>query len=147
MTLWLVSRQQVSYPEAASTTTPNALTAPSTSFSDIEIIVNSPKGTPQYKLSAPTYRLYPEQRRAEFELPNITVYPDNGGKISVTSLQGQTHDDNDRITLVGNVRINQLAAEDDPHRHWFEITTDKMMLDLNTQVLYLYGNVEGHYEP
>ncbi len=147
MTLWLLSRQHVDYSDITTPTRPEAFATPSTIFKDVEVIVNSAKGTPQYILSAPAYWLYPEQRRTEFELPNITIHPDNGGKISATALRGQTHNDDDRLTLVGNVRINQAAVAEDPHRYWFEVTADNMTLSLNTRVIHLHGNVEGYYAP
>ena len=147
MTLWLLNRQHVDYADIAPPTRPEAAAIPSTIFKDVEITVNSARGTPHYILSAPAYWLYPEQRRTEFELPNITIHPKNGGKISATALRGQTHNDDERLTLIGNVRIHQAAVAEDPHPYWFEVTADRMTLSLNTRIIRLHGNVEGYYAP
>lgn len=168
--LWFLN-QHASHTE---TTAMRTSDTPSTNFSDIEMVINSSKGRPQYKLSSPEYWLYHEERRTEFELPSITIYSNNGSKIFATALRGQTYDDNNVITLIGNVRINQPGPENDSHIS--KIMTDRltihpesqraitdspitatresnivkasgMTLNLNTQILHLHGNVEGHYEP
>jgi LPS export ABC transporter protein LptC len=156
------------------TSIPSTANKPTVSFSNINMIINSPSGIPQYKLSSPKYWLYHEEQRSEFDTPNIIIYDSGGGEIYATSEKGQTHDDNDIITLIGNVKINQLATNSDPYP--LNIVTDKltvsqsqqlittdlsvtatrgsqkitaigMSLNLNNKVLHLHNNVRGRYDP
>ncbi len=172
--LWFLN-QYATHTEIAAATTPGVPSnTPSTKFSNIKMIINSSQGTPQYKLSSPEYWLYHEGQRAELTLPDITIYSDNGSKVHATALKGQTHDDNNVIILIDDVKINQPTSENNPY--FSKIITDRltvfpesqrattdsavtairkshivkasgMTLDLNTQVLHLHGDVEGHYEP
>ena len=168
-TLWFIN-QRTSHIQVESAEISNT---PSVSFSDIDMIINSAEGKPQYKLSAPLYWLYHEEQRSEFELPNIVIYRNNGNKIFANALKGQTHDDNNVITLIGDVKINQPKTESESYT--LEILTDKltvfpkdqrattdapvtairgpqmvtalgMTLDLNNQVLHLHNNVKGRYD-
>jgi len=169
-TLWFLN-QRASYTE----TTATAITdTPSVSFNDIEMIINSAEGVPQYKLSSPRYWLYHDEKRSEFELPDITIYRNNGSKIFAKALKGQTHGDNEVITLIGDVRIHQPKSKSVPHPlkimterltvflRQQRATTDSpvtvihgsqmvtalgMTLDLDTQVLHLHNNVVGRYDP
>lgn len=169
-TLWFLN-QRTHYTEAPTTATTNT---PSVSFNGIQMIINSAEGAPQYKLSSPKYWLYHDEKRSEFELPDITIYRNNGSKIFAKALKGQTHDDNEVITLIGNVRIYQPKSGSEPHL--LQIMTEKltilpkqqrattdspvtairgpqmvtalgMTLDIDTQVLHLHSNVEGRYDP
>lgn len=147
---------------------------PTVSFDNIEMIINSPTGQPQYELSAPKYWLYHSEQRSEFTSPDIVIYNENGSKLFATSEQGQTHDKNDVITLIGDVKIEQpsTAAEPAPLNIYTEkltisqkkqqVTTDLpvtatrgsqkvtalgMTLNLNDKVLHLHSNVKGQYNP
>jgi len=173
-TLWFLNQYATHTETTAATTSNVPSNTPSTKFSNIKMIINSAQGTPQYKLSSPEYWLYHEEQRAELTLPDITIYSDNGGKIFATALKGRTHDGNNIITLIDNVKINQPISENNPY--FSKIITDRltvfpesqrattnsavtairkshivkasgMTLDLNTQVLHLHGDVEGYYEP
>lgn len=148
--------------------------SPTVSFENIEMIINSPTGQPRYELSAPKYWLYHKQKRSEFDSPDIVIYNENGSKIYATSEKGETHDENDVITLIGDVKIEQpsSAAELTPLNIYTEkltvsqkkqqVTTDLpvtatrgsqkvtalgMTLNLNDKVLYLHSNVKGQYNP
>ena len=103
-TLWFLN-QRPEHTELSTTTTSNT---PSVSFNDIEMIINSTDGNPQYKLYAPKYWLYDDEKRSEFESPDIEIYRKNGSKVFATSLKGKTHDDNKIITLIGDVKSNNL---------------------------------------
>ena len=170
-TLWFLN-QRTSHTDAkAVAATSNT---PSVSFDDIEMIINSSEGIPQYKLSAPKYWLYDAEERSEFDLPDIAIYRRNGSKIFAKALKGQTHDNNKVITLIGDVRINQPKSDNDPYllrvmtdrltvipkeqrattdapvtaiRGSQKLTAIGMTLDLTTQILHLHNNVEGRYEP
>ena len=148
--------------------------APTVSFNDVNMIINSPQGVPQYKLSAPKYWLYHDEQRSEFQHPEITIYNDDGTEINASSLKGETSEDNDVITLLGNVVINQ--PQSNKNSNPLKLTTDKitlypekhqaytkslvtavrgkqkvtatgMTINLNTQILFLHSNVIGRYEP
>ena len=147
---------------------------PSVSFNDVEMIVNSSQGNPEYKLSAPAYWLYHDERRSEFELPEILIYRSDGSKIFARALKGQAYDGNNTITLIGNVKVNQPKTGSGPYIS--KISTDRltvfpekqrvvtdspvtairgsqivtalgMTLDLDTQVLHLHSDVVGRYAP
>ncbi len=168
-TLWFLN-QRTSHIQVISAETSNT---PSVSFSDIDMIINSAEGNPQYKLSAPIYWLYHEEQRSEFELPNIVIYRNNGSKIFANALKGQTHDNNRVITLIGDVRINQPKTESEPYmlkimtveltvfpkkqrattdspvtaiRGPQMVTASGMTLDLTSQILHLHSNVKGRYD-
>ena len=169
-TLWVLNLRP-SHTEFPSDVTP---AMPSVSFDDIEMIINSTEGKPQYKLHAPKYWLYDKEKRSEFEFPDIAIYRKNGSKVFAKALKGQTHEDNKVITLIGDVRIKQPQSQSDPHL--LEIFTEKlivypkeqrattdvdilatrgnqrlqavgMSLDLDTQILYLHNDVNGRYDP
>ena len=169
--LWFLNQRdapiEVSPPDISSD-------APSVSFNDVKMLVNSPDGKPQYRLLASKYQLYDNEQRSEFDLPDITLYDNQGNRIYARALQGEAHNHTSVITLTGNVRINQAKPETGSHR--LEIITDTltvfpekqrattdsaitatrgsqrfsaqgMSLDLETEVLHLHSNVEGTYEP
>jgi len=157
------------------TTAPTASNnSPTVSFENIEMTINSPNGQPQYELSAPKYWLYHQQQRSEFDSPDIVIYNENGSKIYATSEKGETYDENDVITLIGDVKIEQPSSsiEPDPLNIYTEkltvsqkkqqVTTDLpvtatrgsqkvtalgMTLNLNDKVLHLHSNVKGQYNP
>jgi lipopolysaccharide export system protein LptC len=164
--------QRESYTETASLSASS--NTPTVSFDNIKMIINSPTGQPQYELSAPKYWLYHDQQRSEFTSPDIVIYNENGSKIYITSEKGQTHDENDVITLIGDVKIEQPStnAEPVPLRIYTEklmvsqkkqqVTTDLavtttrgsqhvtalgMTMNLNDNVLHLHKNVKGQYNP
>ena len=147
---------------------------PTVSFENIKMIINSPAGQPQYELSAPKYWLYHDEQRSEFTSPNIVIYKKDGSKIFATSEKGQTHDENDVITLIGDVKIEQpsTTAEPTPLNIYTEkimvsqkkqqVTTDLpvtatrgsqkitalgMTYNLNDKMLHLHSNVKGQYNP
>lgn len=148
--------------------------APSASFNDVKMLINSPDGKPQYRLLASNYQLYDDEQRSEFDLPDITLYDNSGNQIYARALQGEAHSHTSVITLTGNVIINQ--AKPNTGSHQLKIITDTltvfpeeqrattdsaitatrgsqrfsargMSLDLKTEVLHLHNNVEGIYEP
>ena len=147
---------------------------PSVSFQNIDMIINSPNGQPQYRLASPKYWLYHEKDASEFESPDIIIFNENGSKILATSDKGHTQDDNEVITLIGNVKVKQLANTEDSDP--LNIFTDKltvsqsqqqvssdlhvtairgsqkitalgMTLNLNNKVLQLHNEVKGRYDP
>ena len=169
-TLWFLN-QRVSYTE---TSTGFLSDKPSVSFKDIEMIINSTAGDPQYKLSSPKYWLYDDEKRSEFELPDIEIYQNNGNKVFAKALKGNTSEGNDIITLIGNVEINHPQSEENAYA--LEVFTDSltvfpkkqrattdaeviakrgnqtikaigMTFDLDTQIVYLHSQVTGQHEP
>lgn len=169
-TLWFLN-QRPEHTKLSTTTTPDT---PSVSFNNIEMIINSANGKPQYKLYAPKYWLYDSEKRSEFESPDIEIYRNNGSKVFAKSSKGNTRDDNKIITLIGDVEIKQPKSLNDPYL--LEVFTDKltiypkkqrattdsvvtakrgnqnlqatgMTLDLDTQIVHLHNNVTGHYDP
>ncbi len=169
-TLWFLN-QRTEYMELS---TPPLSDRPSVSFNDIEMIINSSDGKPQYKLYAPKYWLYDDEKRSQFESPDIEIFRNNGSKVFAKSLKGNTQDDNKIINLVGDVVIRQPKSEDDPYL--LEVFTDKltiypkkqrattespvtakrgkqklkaigMTLDIDTQIVHLHNNVTGYYDP
>ena len=157
------------------TITPSsANNTPTVSFENIDMVINSPDGMPQYKLSAPKYWLYHQEQRSEFDSPNIVIYNENGSKIYATSAKGQTHDENNVITLIGDVKIEQPSTATEPYplniftdkltvsQKQQQVTTDLpvtatrgsqkvtalgMTLNLNNKILHLHSNVKGQYDP
>lgn len=147
---------------------------PTVSFENIDMVINSPNGQPQYKLSAPKYWLYHKEQRSEFDSPDIVIYNENGSKIFASSEKGETRDENDVITLIGDVKIKQPSTEAEPNslsistdrltvsQKKQQITTDLpvtatrdsqtitavgMTLNLNDKILHLHNNVKGQYAP
>ena len=147
---------------------------PTVSFENIDMIINSPNGQPQYRLAAPKYWLYHEQQTSEFDSPEIIIFNDNGSKIFATSLKGHTQNNNDLITLIGDVEVKQPASKEESYP--LNITTDKltvsqslqkvttdlpvtatrgsqkitalgMTMNLNSKVLELHSDVKGRYDP
>ena len=147
---------------------------PSVSFENIDMVINSPSGQPQYKVTAPKYWLYDKEQRSEFNSPDIIIFNENGSKIFASSEKGETQDENDVITLIGNVKIKQPSSEAEPSS--LSITTDRltvsqknqqvttdlpvtairdtqkitavgMTLNLIDKTLYLHSNVKGQYAP
>lgn len=148
--------------------------APTVSFSNVNMIINSPEGIPEYELSSPKYWLYHKEQRSEFLQPSITIYSKNSGTIHAKSLKGETFDDNNVITLLGNVIINQSKLSDDlepinittemltlyPDKQQAytkssvtatkgnqKLTASGMTIDMAKQTLYLHSNVVGRYDP
>lgn len=147
---------------------------PTVSFENIDMVINSPSGQPQYKLTAPKYWLYQNEQRSEFDSPDIVIFNENGSKIFASSEKGETRDENDVITLMGNVNIKQPGTETEPgslsiHSERLtvsqitqQVTTDLpvtatrdsqkvtaigMTLNLNDKILHLHSNVKGQYAP
>lgn len=147
---------------------------PTVSFENIDMTINSPSGHPQYRLAAPKYWLYHQKQTSEFESPDIVIYDENGNEIYATSEKGQTENDNDVITLIGEVEVRQAASDKEPYplniftdkltvlQSQQQITTDLpviatrgsqkitatgMTLNLNSKVLQLHNNVKGQYDP
>ena len=152
--------------------TPMAITndTPTVSFDNINMVINSPLGQPQYKLSAPKYWLYHHEQKSEFDSPNIIIYSSEGNKIYATSKKGETYNENDVITLIGDVKIKQTATDEEPYplniftdkltvsQSQQQVTTDLpviatrgaqkitalgMTLDLNNKILHLHNSVKG----
>lgn len=151
-----------------------ATNTPSVSFENIDMVINSPEGKPQYELSAPKYWLYHQEQRSEFDSPDIVIYNENGSKIYATSEKGETHDENDLITLIGDVHIEQPSTEAEPEplniytekitvsqktqqastdlpvtatRGSQKVTALGMTLNLNDKILHLHNDVKGQYNP
>jgi len=147
---------------------------PTVSFENIDMVINSPSGQPQYKLSAPKYWLYHQEQRSEFSSPDIIIYNENGSEIYASSEKGETRDENDVITLIGNVEIEQPGTEAEPSslsistdrlsvsQKKQQVTTDLpvtatrgsqtvtavgMTLNLNDKILHLHNDVKGQYAP
>ena len=147
---------------------------PSVSFENIDMVINSPSGQPQYKVTAPKYWLFDKEQRSEFNSPEIIIFNENGSKIFASSDKGETHDENDVITLVGNVKINQPSSKAEPSslsistdrlsvsqkkqqvttdlpvtatRDSQKITAIGMTLHLTDKTLHLHSNVKGQYAP
>jgi len=147
---------------------------PTVSFENIDMIINSSTGLPQYEVSSPKYWLYQQEQRSEFESPDIVIYKSNGNKIFATSEKGETHNENDVLTLIGDVKITQPKTDAEPES--LNIYTDKltvsqtdqqattdlpvtairgpekitaigMTLNLNDEILYLHKNVKALYKP
>ena len=156
------------------TVTTAKMNKPTVSFENIDMIINSPNGQPQYRLASPKYWLYHEQQTSEFESPDIIIFNENGSKIFATSKKGYTQDDNDVITLIGDVEVKQPVSTEEPYP--LNIFTDKltvsqslqqvtsdlavtairgsqkitalgMTLNLNDKVLQLHNDVKGRYDP
>jgi LPS export ABC transporter protein LptC len=155
------------------TTSPNNNT-PTVSFENIEMIINSPAGQPQYELTAPKYWLFHDQQKSQFSSPNIIIYNENGSKIFASSEKGETHDENQVITLIGDVKIEQPSTSLEPvplniytekltvsqktqlvttnlpvtaTRGTQKITANGMTLNLDSKILHLHSNVKGQYNP
>jgi len=153
---------------------PNYKNTPTVSFDNIEMTINSPAGLPQYELSSPKYWLYHQEQRSEFDSPDIVIYNKNGSKIFATSEKGTTHDDNDVITLIGNVEIEQPSSNIEPEplniftekltvsqkkqqvtttlpvtaiRGAQKVTALGMTLSLDNKVVRFHSNVKGLYNP
>ena len=170
LTLWFFN-QRTSHIE---TVTHESVNTPSVSFNDIEMIINSTDGTPQYKLYAPKYWLYDDEKRSEFASPNIEIFRSNGSKVYANSLKGKTQDNNKIITLIGDVKIKQPKSDNNPYS--LEVITDKltifpkeqrattdsfvtakrgnqivsaigMTLDIETEIVHMHSDVKGYYEP
>jgi LPS export ABC transporter protein LptC len=147
---------------------------PSVSFENIDMVINSPSGQPQYKLAAPKYWLYHKEQRSEFDSPDIIIFNENGSKIFASSEKGETRDENDVITLIGNVKITQPSSAAEPSslsisterltvsqkkqqvttdfpvtatRDTQKITAVGMTLNLTNKTLHLHNNVKGQYAP
>ena len=160
------------YSETSSPTILN--NTPSVSFENIEMIINSPSGQPQYELSAPKYWLYNQEQRSEFESPDIVIHNENGTKLYATSEKGETHDENDVLTLIGDVKIKQPSTDIEPEalniftekltisqktqlvttdlpvlaiRGSEKVTAHGMTLHLNDEILHLHNNVKAQYNP
>ena len=169
--LWFLSQRDT--PVEVNHTGPSPNT-PSVSFDSVEMVINAPDGKPKYKVLAARYQLYETEKRSQFDLPNITLYDDEGSQIHAQALQGEAHDNSSVITLTGNVRINQAHPGNGSHPLVIaterlvvfpekqRATTDStitamrgsemfsaqgMSLDLKKEVLYLHSNVEGVYQP
>jgi len=121
--------QRGNYTETTKPTTVN--NTPSVSFENIEMVINSPAGQPQYELSAPKYWLYHQEQRSEFDSPDIVIYNENGSKIYATSERGETYDENDVITLIGDVKIKQPGTEAEPDP--LNIYTEKLSVSQKKQ--------------
>ncbi len=153
---------------------PVSSNTPTVSFENINMIINSPAGLPQYELSSPKYWLYHDQQRSEFDSPDIVIYNENGSKIFATSEKGTTQDENDVITLIGDVKINQPSSDAQPEplsirtekltvsqknqqvttelpvtatRGSQKVTAVGMTLNLNDKVVHLHSKVKGRYNP
>lgn len=147
---------------------------PTVSFESIEMIINSPTGLPQYELSSPKYWLYHQQQRSEFDSPDIIIYNENGSKIFASSEKGTTHNENDVITLIGDVKIEQPSSNAEPEplniytekltvsqkkqqvttnlpvtaiRGSQKVTAVGMTLNLDDKVVRFHSNVKGLYNP
>jgi len=169
-TLWFLSQRSIH----TVSLTHNDATTPSVLFYDVEMVVNSDEGKPRYKFTAPKYWLYPNENRSEFEQPEISIYGKNGDALYAKALRGETHENNDVITLIGEVYITKPKSKDTPHNlkvmterltilpNKDKATTDilitairgsemvtaiGMTLDYKEQTLYLHNNVEAHYAP
>ena len=169
-TLWFLN-QRSSHSESL---TRNDTTTPTVLFNDVEMVVNSDEGKPRYKFIAPKYWLYPNENRSEFEQPEISIYGKNGGDMYAKALRGETLENNDVITLIGDVYITQPKSKNTPHK--LKVMTEKltvfpnkekattdilitairgpemitaigMTLDYQEQTLYLHNDVKGHYVP
>lgn len=164
--------QRNNHTEASSPTATS--NTPSVSFENIEMIVNSDAGQPKYELSAPKYWLYNQEQRSEFESPDIVIHNENGTKLYATSNKGETRDDNDVITLMGDVKIKQPSTEIEPEslniftekltvsqktqlvttdlpviaiRGSEKVTAQGMTLHLNDEILHLHNDVKAQYNP
>lgn len=171
LTLSFLNQRGTQVIQNAVTTNSNT---PTVSFENIEMVINSPDGLPQYELTAPKYWLYHDQQRSEFTSPDIVIYNENGSKIFASSQQGETRDNNDVITLMGDVKIEQPSTNVEPiplniytekltvsqkkqqvttnmpvtaTRGTQKITALGMTLNLNNKVLHLHSNVKGQYNP
>ena len=171
LALWFLSQRDSPIDVVQPGTSSNA---PSVHFTGIKMLINSPDGKPRYRLLASGYRLYDEEQRSEFDLPEITLYDSEGSRIYARALRGEAHNYTSVIVLTGDVRINRAKLDTGPHP--LNITTDTlivfpeeqrastdsainatlgsqnfsshgMSLDLNTKVLLLHSNVESIYEP
>ena len=169
--LWFLSQRDSSVHVVEQLTSTNA---PSVRFTNAKMLINGMDGKPQYRLLASEYRLYEDEQRSEFDLPDITLYDGDGDRIHAQALRGETHDYTSVIVLTGNVRINRANRDTGPHP--LNITTETltvfpdeqrartdsatkatlgsqmfsslgMSLDLKTKVLLLHSNVESIYEP
>jgi lipopolysaccharide export system protein LptC len=147
---------------------------PTVSFENIDMVINSPAGQPQYKLTAPKYWLFHDQQKSQFTSPNIIIYNENGSKIFASSIKGETHNDNQVITLIGDVKIEQPSTSVEPiplniytekltvsqkeqqvttnlpvtaTRGTQKITAEGMTLNLNSKILHLHSKVKGQYNP
>ena len=147
--------------------------APTVSFSDVKMIINSPQGSPEYELFSPKYWLYHEEQRSKFLQPRIIIYSKKSGLIHAKSLEGETFDNNNIIMLLGDVEIDQENSEENntpisirtekltlyPEKQKAhtksdviavrgkqKVTASGMTIDLDKQTLYLHSNVVGWYE-
>jgi len=166
--------QRSSHTEKSANTASSNSNTPTVSFENIDMVINSPNGQPQYEVSAPKYWLYHQEQRSEFDSPDIVIYNKNGSKIYASSEKGETRDENDVITLIGDVKIKQPGTEAEPSslsiftdrltvsQKKQQVTTDLpvtatrgsqkvtalgMTLNLNDKILHLHSNVKGQYAP
>ncbi len=171
LTLSFFNQRERQTENTAATTSSNT---PTVSFENIEMIINSPAGQPQYELKAPKYWLFNDQHRSEFTFPEIVIYNENGSKIYASSEKGETRDNNDVITLIGDVHIEQPSTDIEPiplniysekltvSQQKQQVTTDLpvtatrgsqkmtalgMTLNLNDKILHLHSKVKGQYNP
>ena len=169
-TLWFLNQR----PSHSDTSDTNNTTTPSVSFENVVMVVNSDEGKPRYKFIAPKYWLYPIEQRSEFDNPDISIYGKSGSNLYAKANRGETFDNNDVITLIGDVKITQPKSKDNPHK--LKVMTEKltvlpdkeeaktdilitairgpemvtaigMRLDFKEQILYLHNDVKGHYVP
>lgn len=169
--LWLLGQRD----SAVNVIEQAALTdTPSVRFTNVKMQINGMDGTPQYRLLASEYRVYEDEQRSEFDLPDITLYDSDGDQIHAHALRGETNNYTSVIVLTGDVRITRAKRDTSPHP--LNITMDTltvfpdeqrahtdsaikatlgsqmfsslgMSLDLKTKVLLLHSNVESTYEP
>jgi len=170
-TLSFMEQRNIYSETSSSETTSNT---PNVSFENIEMTINSSAGLPQYELSAPKYWHYNLEQRSEFESPDIVIHNENGSKIYATSEKGETHDESEVITLIGDVKIKQpsIDTELEPLNIFTEkltvsqktqlvttdlpiiavrgsekVTANGMTLHLNDEILHLHSNVRARYNP
>ncbi len=171
LTLSFLNKRESHVETGSTSTTTNT---PTVSFENIDMVINSPAGLPQYELSSPKYQLYHDQQRSEFYSPDIVIYNNNGSKIFATSEKGTTQDENNVITLMGNVEINQPSSADESEslsiftekltvsqsnqqvttelpvtatRGSQKVTAVGMTLNLNDRIVHLHSKVKGQYIP
>lgn len=123
----------------------------------------SKAGVRQWSLKARTVNYYQDRNEALFHAPTIVFFAEDGTTTTLTSDQGKMDTTTQDITAMGHVVvINGPYTLETETLHYFEkkrlittpvpvtitkdrsrITGDRMILDMNTGITRIEGNVKG----
>ena len=120
-------------------------------------------GAVQWELDAKTAELEADTGRMVLEAPEVEFHLDDGTKVHLTARKGILFTHNNNIQVQGNVRVindrytlvtetlayehaRRLLRTDDPVKitgQSFDLSSAKMVYDLNTNQAQLDGDVKG----